>query len=61
MPPEIQINSEKLNEKWKFGVSDNGIGIAPEHFERVLISFNVYTSTRKNMKEMESGLPIAKK
>jgi len=37
--PEIRISSEKINGKWKFSVSDKGIGIAPEHFERVFDIF----------------------
>jgi len=32
---KIRISSEKISEKWKFSVNDNGIGIALEYFERV--------------------------
>lgn len=37
--PEIQIRAERLNQKWKFSVIDNGIGIAPKHFEKVFSIF----------------------
>ena len=33
--PQIHISAEQLNEGWRFGVSDNGIGIAPEHHQKI--------------------------
>lgn len=38
-PPEIIISSEKKDSEIIFTVSDNGIGIAPEHFQRVFLIF----------------------
>jgi PAS domain S-box-containing protein len=37
--PEIQICSEKMDSKWKFSVRDNGIGIAPEQYEKLFHMF----------------------
>jgi light-regulated signal transduction histidine kinase (bacteriophytochrome) len=37
--PHIRISANKLNEKWHFSVGDNGIGIAPNHFQRIFEIF----------------------
>lgn len=37
--PVIKINAEQQNDKWKFSISDNGIGIDPIHFERIFLIF----------------------
>jgi signal transduction histidine kinase len=37
--PRIHISSEQKNSKWVFSVSDNGIGIAPEYYERIFAIF----------------------
>lgn len=37
--PEIRVSSEKLNDEWVIKFADNGIGIPPEHFERVFMIF----------------------
>ncbi|MDQ2101710.1 ATP-binding protein [Azospirillum isscasi] len=34
-PPEIRVAAAAEAEGWRFTVQDNGIGIAPEHFERI--------------------------
>ncbi|MCS6800982.1 MAG: ATP-binding protein [Chloroflexota bacterium] len=38
-PPVIAIDAEREDGSWVFRVSDNGIGIAPEHAERVFRIF----------------------
>lgn len=37
--PNIKIFAEELNNKWKFYVQDNGIGIAKNHYERIFYIF----------------------
>jgi signal transduction histidine kinase len=49
--PEINITAKQELNHWKFSVQDNGIGIAPEHVERIFSIFqrlhngNVYQGT----------------
>jgi light-regulated signal transduction histidine kinase (bacteriophytochrome) len=38
-PPCIEIGAEQQDEEWVFHVRDNGIGIAPEYFERIFLLF----------------------
>jgi len=54
--PEIRISSDKINEKWRFSVSDNGIGIAPVHFERV---FNIFQRLQTNENYEGNGIGLA--
>jgi light-regulated signal transduction histidine kinase (bacteriophytochrome) len=37
--PRIQVTSTREGEFWLFSVSDNGIGIAPRHYERIFEPF----------------------
>jgi PAS domain S-box-containing protein len=37
VPPLIEITAEREYASWRIGVSDNGIGIEPQYFERIFI------------------------
>ena len=51
--PIIKINAERIKNKWKFSVIDNGIGIDPEYFERIFFIFQ-----RLNLADQYEGYGI---
>ncbi len=57
VPPEIKISTEKINGKWKFSVTDNGIGIAHANYQRV---FEIFKSLNTNGKYSGNGIGLAK-
>ncbi|HEX2866251.1 MAG TPA: PAS domain S-box protein [Ignavibacteriales bacterium] len=38
-PPEIHISAEQREGEWLFKITDNGIGIDPQYFERIFMLF----------------------
>jgi signal transduction histidine kinase len=58
--PKIQILTKAKENKWIFGIKDNGIGIAPEYQERVFQIFQ-RLHTRSEYEGTGIGLAVCKK
>ena len=38
-PPRVHVSAQRTGRMWTISVQDNGIGIAPEYFERIFVIF----------------------
>jgi signal transduction histidine kinase len=52
-PPRVSVKAERSGSNWLFSVSDNGIGIEPEYFDRIFRLFQ-----RLNNREQYPGTGI---
>jgi len=59
-PPHIQVTAQRKPAEWIFSVTDNGIGIAPEHAEVIFVIFK-RLHTRTEYPGSGIGLSICKK
>lgn len=59
-PLEIHLGAEKLDGEWLFRVSDNGIGLKPEHAEKAFDAFQRLPEARSH-EGSGIGLAIAKR
>ncbi|WP_261993093.1 ATP-binding protein [Streptomyces sp. adm13(2018)] len=58
--PRIHVSAERDGELWRFAVTDNGIGIAPEYAEKVFVIFQ-RLHTKEAYKGSGIGLAMCKK
>jgi light-regulated signal transduction histidine kinase (bacteriophytochrome) len=54
--PQIQVSARKNGQNWIFAIRDNGIGIAPEHQERI---FSIFQRLHQRSEYPGTGIGLA--